>query len=260
MAILTQTIIDRMAAALDAENSERYLFDNDYKPAINHAIEWIIQLYNAVFASKKVSEESLRELVKVGVFVASKYNRITYDVPNEKLWSVIAVFPYINAVDQSKVYLPGDGLGYSPTKCYQKQIAFTGSDFIAKRLTLEEFNLNKKNPMEAGSTLVASQELKQYAFVNFAEYSHLNSTYPVYGTDRFEIEISPSVTDELVAVSYLKKPGTINTVNDIIEFPDTVTNMIVEEALRMISFKQGDQTTLSGDTAKGISELIKIST
>ena len=51
--IAVQTVVDRMKSVLDAEGSDRYLFDQDFKPAINSAIDWLVAVFNAAFSDKK---------------------------------------------------------------------------------------------------------------------------------------------------------------------------------------------------------------
>ncbi len=62
--IAVQTVVDRMIFGLDAEGSDRYTFENDFKPAINSSVEWLQAVFNQAFADKKLTEENLRDLVK----------------------------------------------------------------------------------------------------------------------------------------------------------------------------------------------------
>lgn len=78
MSILVQSIIDSCNALLDAEDSDRYLFDTDFKPAINYAQKWLISLYNKIFGLNQVSEESLKELTVVRCFKLSNYSRLSF--------------------------------------------------------------------------------------------------------------------------------------------------------------------------------------
>ena len=77
MSIYVQTVIDNCQALLDAENSDRYLFDNDFKPAINDTQRWLVLLYNKIFGLNQISEESLKELISIRCFKASNYSRIS---------------------------------------------------------------------------------------------------------------------------------------------------------------------------------------
>jgi len=76
MPIPVSLIIDQCNALLDAEDSDRYTFDEDYKLAINNTQKWLVSLFHRIYGSK-FSEEALKELIKVGVFKASNYSRIS---------------------------------------------------------------------------------------------------------------------------------------------------------------------------------------
>jgi len=78
MSIYVQDVIDNCQALLDAENSDRYLFENDFKPAINDTQRWLVLLYNKIFGLNQVSEESLKELISIRCFKASNYSRIAF--------------------------------------------------------------------------------------------------------------------------------------------------------------------------------------
>ena len=98
MSILVSDIVSRCESALDAEGFERYLFDNDYRPAINYAMEWIVSVFNKAFAENKLSEESMRELVFAKVFITSAHSRINLNdlnSINNEVWSILAVYPEI---------------------------------------------------------------------------------------------------------------------------------------------------------------------
>ncbi len=61
--ILVQDIVKSMAAKLDAETPagttiDYYTFDNDYKYAINDAIEWATSIITPMIGTKKFSEVS----------------------------------------------------------------------------------------------------------------------------------------------------------------------------------------------------------
>jgi len=78
MSISVQTVQDRCLALLDAEGTDHYKFDKDFIHAINNAQVWLVNLYNRLFGEKRVSEESLTELIVVRVFKASKYSRLSF--------------------------------------------------------------------------------------------------------------------------------------------------------------------------------------
>lgn len=75
MSIYVQDVIDNCLSLLDAENSDRYRFESDFKPAINDTQKWLVLLYNKIFGLNQVSEESLKELISIRCFKASNYSR-----------------------------------------------------------------------------------------------------------------------------------------------------------------------------------------
>lgn len=135
-------------------------------------------------------------------------------------------------------------------------ISFLSSEYSAKRLTSEEWNENRGNPFAAGNTIqtpATCPELATYAYKNFADYTSLTYNIPVSR----EIEVRPSVADELVGVEYLKVPDIVTAVTDNIEFPVAFENLIYEKALNFISFKQGDNTTINSVTNADLNLLVQ---
>ncbi len=96
MPIQAQTIIDNMRrVGLDAEGSDYYTDAEDLIPAINSSIQWLVSVINTGFAKNKLSEETFRELVKVKVFQASDFSRVSIDpaVIGHDVWTILAVYP-----------------------------------------------------------------------------------------------------------------------------------------------------------------------
>lgn len=252
MPILAQSIVERLDAALDAEGSDRYLFDQDYKPAINSAIEWIVAVFNAAFGARKISEESLQELTVVRVWQANAFSRISFDpaVVGHELWSILAVYP------KPKLY-PSNAINPLPAKhvsVFMPGLTFLKSDYSATRLTLEEWNENVNNVFMAGNEKITVGGLESYGYKNFVDYSSNVYQNPV----NKEIEVRPAVGGEYVAITYLRKPNTINLVTDSVDLPGTITDMLFQKALNFVSYKQGDGTNIYGVTEKDISRLVSL--
>ena len=253
MAILVQTIVDRMAAKLDAEGSQRYLFDQDYKPAINESMESLITMLNSAFAENKLTPESLRELVKVKVWQTNKFSRFSYSVSDtgHPLWSVLAVYPkpVVN-----KGVSGGAPTGDDSKSVFRADLSYISSEKSAKRLTLEEWNENNKNVFMPGNTILKG-DLQDYAYLDFADYS--SSSY-TGNNGVFELQVRPEIPNELVAMAYLKYPTQVATINDSIEFPESLTDLITDLALQFIAYKQGDTTSLYAVTDRNISKLVNL--
>ena len=248
--INTQAVVDRMKSVLDAEGSDRYLFDQDFKPAINSAIDWLVAVFNSAFSDKKLSEEDLRELVKTSVWQANSFSRIHFDEAalGYKIWSILGIFPeptVYPATQPQPILSAAESLHIS-------NLTYIDSQHSAKRLTIEEWNENRKNVFSAGNETLANG-LKSYAYLGHGNYS--SSQYNAGGE---EIQIRPSVAGQFVGVTVLKSPDKVSSVSDNIEFPETVFDLLFQKALNYISYKQGDNTNLFSVTAQDVSTLVKL--
>lgn len=249
MPILVQEVVNRGLSALDAEGSERYLFDQDFKPAINYANEWMVAAINKILGGTKLSGEALRELVKIKVFQANSYSRIAFNeaTVGHKLWSILALYPEpVVAPFQQPVPDPNPAVSK-----YMPGLSHVSGKSCTNRMNLEEWNDNQKNVFSPGNTSLLG-ELNEYAYLDFGDYS--SSTYTDPGT--FEIEVRPSVANQFISLAYVKKPNLITLITDSIEFPETMLDIVLEKMLQFISFKQGDHTTLYIVTDKDIARLM----
>lgn len=223
-----------MQAELDSEFSERYLFDQDFKPAINSAIDMTVALFNEAFAENKLSPEQLREITKVRIWQANGYSRIAYNEADtgESLWTLVAVYPDPKT---NKNVSGSTGSDKSVSK-FKGDISFIESVQSAKRLSLESWNENKDNSFMPGNSILTGG-LKEYAYLDFANYSSTSYT----GNNGLpEITIRPDVSGKLVALAYLKTPSKINVIGDSVEFPASLQRLITDIALNYISVKQGE--------------------
>jgi len=251
--IAVQTVVDRMISGLDAEGSDRYLFDQDLKPAINSTLDWLVIVFNAAFADNKLSEEDLRDLTTTNIWHASSFARINFDdvAAGHKLWTILGVFPE-PIVEPATVPAP---LPNNYDSQFEPNLSYIESDYSAARLTSEEWNQNKKNIFMPGNETVTNQ-LKKYAYLGFFDYS--SGAYPVVS----EIELRPKdeVKDKFVGLSYLRVPKKIDDIGDNIEFPETIIDLVWQKALNFISYKQGDQTTLYSVTERDVNRLVQLMT
>lgn len=247
--IAVQSIVDKIKSALDAENSDRYLFDQDFKPAINHGIDFIVTVFDSAFAAKKFSEENLRDLTFIKVWQANMLSRIAFDesAVGHKLWTIFAVFPKPECFPSNSI----NPLVNQYQSRYIIDKTFRSSDFDAKRLTLEEWNESARNPFMEGNKVITHPSIVEYAYLNFSNYN--STTYTP--TDGKEIEVRPSVAGEYVAMAYLKYPTPVALITDNVEFPNLLTDMITAAALNWISWKQGDGTTLNLVSEKDVQQL-----
>lgn len=246
--IPVQTIVDRVTSILDAEGSDRYLFDQDFKPAINLTKDWVVAVFNKAFADKKLSEENLKELVQTKIWTTSTFSRVKIDPAIINVWTILGIKPKPTVYPATSI----PTVGANPdTSTLEPGVSYISSDFSARRLTIEEWNENSKNIFEAGNN-VPTVSFTEYAYLNQGDYS--SSAYTTAG----EIEIRPSVPTEFVGITYLRYPTDVSVIGDNIEFPETLIDLIVNKVLNYISFKQGDQTNLFSVSGQEVVTLVKL--
>lgn len=258
--ISVTSIRDNCNFLLDAEDSDRYLFDEHFKPAINMAQKWLVKLYNRLFGMKKVSEESLYELHYMRVFQASKYSRVSFPSTSDagRVWTLTGVYPKITTIPASPTLAaPGNKSVYLET---------TSVDSVVKsatRITIEEVASIKRNPLLPGSDLITNQELIDYAYTNPVDYTGGYDAGEIIGDDddpnlRKEITIYPSVAGLVVALSYLVLPEDIDSVDDAIPFPEALTELVVDKVLQLLSIKDDDGDSLYNITSSEIQKAIQL--
>lgn len=245
--ISVQTVVDRMNATLDSEGSDRYLFDQDFKPAINSSVEWLVAVFTKTFADSKLSEEDLKELIVVRLWQANIFSRVHFDPSStgDDLWSILRVSPEPEVYPQTT---PPPLVTPGTSSVYRGDLVFVKSRHAARRLTLEQWNENVDNIFEAGNETLLNG-LKSYAYATDITYSAA-----VGG----EIEVRPSVAEDFVAITYLKYPEDVTLISDQILLPKSLTNLVYEKALNFISYKQGDQTNLYTVTARDVQILTNL--
>lgn len=250
--IPVQTIVDLMKFELDSEGSDRYLFDIDFKPAINSAIDWLVFVFNRSFENNRFSGEHLTDLVRTRVWVANNFSRIKFDVTGvtDGLWSYLGIHPEPVVFPTGSIppALPNDY-----TSLFAPTVSFVESEHTAKLISLEKWNENQKNIFEAGNKILTQNGLKSYGYRNIADYSATTNYL-----ENNEIEIRPYVPGQFVALTYLKTPIKVNLITDSVEFPASVSTLMVRKALNFLSTKQGDQTTLFAITEKDVNSLLKL--
>lgn len=249
--IPASTIHNRILSRLDAEGSDRYTFNQDTKYAINGAMELLVTMFNQAFGENKLTPENLRELNKTKVWQASSLSRVAFDeaAVGHGLWSIIAVYPKIET--SKKTSISSNKESYSR---FMPDVTLVRSGKAAKRLTQEEWNENEDNAFMPGNDLLKGT-LQEYAYLDFSDYS--STAFPG-GADKAEITIRPSIPNQLVAIAYLKYPNQVSSINDNIEFPKSLTELIVELALSKIAEKQNDGTNLASTSQQNINTLVSL--
>lgn len=250
--ILASDIISYLKADLDAEGSDRYLFDEDYKPAINRAILWATSVLESVFNTNKQVAEQLVDLKLTRVFKTSYFSRIGFseDDLGHEVWNIISVMPNCTTYPTvSSVVTEND-----VNSVYVSNASFVSATHVASRLTEEEWELGQNNEfIDGNNTLSTNTSLKSYAWIEQSDYS--SSGYDP--TIKKQIEIRPTMRG-LVGVRYIKKPELITAEDSQIEFPASMKTIISDKSLNFISRKQGDGTTEFSVTESDIKNMLSL--
>jgi len=249
--ISVQTVVDRINAVLDAENSDRYLFEQDHRPAINSSVEWLVSVFNRAFADRKLTEENLKDLVRTVVFQTNSFSRVFFNEADMgyKIWSVMRIMPEATVYPTNATITP---VASPEISLFRDDLTFVRSKHSAKRFTFEEWDENVDNVFEAGNERI-SAAFKSYAFLAFSNYG--STSYNAGGS---EVEIRPEWNNQFVGATFLKYPTPVQLITDNIEFPETLLDLVYMKAANFISFKQGDQTNLYGVTKADVDSLIQL--
>lgn len=231
----------QLAFALDAEGSDHYRDDLDYIPAINGAIKWLTAVISSAYGQDKFSEEFFRDLTNTGVFLTNNNSRVSLNVFPSEVWTILAV--YAKPDVEVDISLPVPATPDPKQSYYLDNLIHISSINDCKRLNIEEWAVTKTNPLESGyDGNQLCDDLKLYAYL-------LNSNL---------IEIRPSIANGKATIFWVKKPSTITTITDDIEFPSSVFQLLFDKALNYISYKQGDQTNLYSVSSQDIQQLLTL--
>lgn len=250
--ILFQEVHKRILSALDAENTDKYTPDQDTIPAVNGAMEILVTWFNQAFAEKKLVPENLRELTKVKVWKVNSYSRFSFNptAVGHSLWTTFAIYPKPIVTSKS---IPVSSEKNNSESKYLPNVSFVKSSQSAKRLTFEEWNENEFNAFMPGNAILKGS-IAEYAYLDPADYS---STGYTGNSDKSEWTIRPEIPNEMVAMAYLKYPTQVRTINDSIEFPESLTDLITELCLNKIAYKQPTQSLFSA-TEQNVNKLVAL--
>jgi len=247
--ITVPEVVARLESQLDAEGSDRYTFDQDYKPAINYSVEWLQALFNKAFSENKLTEENLRELHRTVIYQTNSFSRIALDQPSLgfSIWSIVKINPEPIVFPEGSIVTPQTN-AYSSV--FRPDLSYVSSKYSADKLTFEQWEISSQNQFSSGNSLGG---FKRYAYINPVNYN--SGAYTAVSP---EISIKPDVPSSFVSVTVLKYPKKINSISDDIEFPETLTNLVVEKAFNFVSTKQGDQTTAYSVSSREVQTLVQL--
>ena len=251
MPIASQDIADQMRFALDAEGSEHYDDTLDIIPAINASVRWVVGVINVALGEKKISEESLSDISIARVMQTSKDSRIEIESIPDDVWTILAIYPLPETDTTGNPVVPQPD---DKKSVHRSDLYHVASEFDAKRLTVEEWQINKRNPFEAANVIVDSEcvDLVEYGYLNPIKYFKETGATSVK-----DIEVRPYIDKGLVTVVYAKTPTPIADLNGDIELPESVFQVVFNKALQYIAYKQGDGTNLDDISTKDVQSLIQ---
>jgi hypothetical protein len=255
VAILVSDIISRCNQQIDAEGSEYYLFDQDFKPAINSAQDWLVGIINARMGEKKFSEEIFQDITFARVFQTSAFSRIRLDPTQllHEVWTILAVEP--NCVTDPAFV--AQVLPFPQDSIYRDDLVQVDSSFFASRLASEQWAPNAGNPFSSSHNLEVGETANYFGYLNYTNYT---STGYTLTAPQHELEIRPHIPSAPVTIRYAKVPAIITATTDLVEFPAFCMDYVVSATLDYISVKQGDQSTLNQLSEKFLATLIGATT
>lgn len=239
-------------AGLDAGvDSDYYNDTEDLIPAINVAIRWLVSVIDAARAKDKRTDESLKFLSVAQVYQLNASSRVS--IP-DTIWTVdsIMVCPVTRYNGSTPVTQPNKNISV-----YRSDLNHISSLYEASRQTIQEWNVGVDSPFQPGNIItqlpVGFDGTKTYnvTFGFLDNYSY-NPVHPTY----IDIEIRPYVPNKLVTLFVVLNPTDISATTDFIQFPESLYTLLYSKSLQVVSYNQGDMTSLNMVTTADINALI----
>jgi len=231
--IVASTIFTSIRSFLDDDNSDRYKEATDLVPAVNAAINWIVSVFNAGFDAKKISPESLKDLIKILIVsTTDATNSVKADITSiaNNLWTILGVDPD-----------PSESAGtYIDSK-----------ERFAKRMTIEEWGEGIEDPFSSGTMVAIPIAFRKAAYLTPGRYLDANNLI-------LFIRPKSVVSSGKIAVWYLTNPTTVTSSSSNIELPASLSNLIVQKSLEYMSFQHGPESKLGSVTDKDIVQLVSL--
>lgn len=239
-------------ANVDAQGSQRYLFEQDKIPNYNSAISRALAACNWALANRKGSEEALIELKEDRVFQSNFFGGIALNnaVPalGHTVWSILAIY-----AEPITVPVVTTILG-TPAQTVLVGAVPTGSAFPVRRMTAEQIAVARTNMYMDGNEVLAAGPMRTYAYYSMGTRSDNQN---IIQSTQGELFITPAslASRKQFWVSYLRTPQTITSVNDVIDLPQSMKRTLASWAVQYMTTKQGDGTTMFSVAEKDAQEL-----
>lgn len=229
--ILASDVVADLEFLLDDENSERYDFDNNFKPAINAAARYIMSAFDKAFERGILSPTVFGELLfgeKITPSSITGLDASKVVVTVASIWRLVGV-------DPAPIFETNDYVG--PTKS------------LAKYRTFDMAANPEEDPFEAGSA--QSTDLAQYSFTS------INIVDPS-GTPARNLIVRPELAGDC-AVVYLSNPTKVTLTTSNIEFPYILYQPLLMKAYSYLMIQAGKEALSNIQIAdKDVQELVAL--
>lgn len=241
MAILASDVFTDVKSFLDDDSSGRYDTTLDLVPAINKAVLYLITLFNTAFDAKKITPESLRELVTTKVLAATGISTKKIDLSViTDLWTILAVAPSpsVMVVTPALPAVPYDVLADTSIR-------------FAKRMTIEEWEDSYADPFSAGTGISIVSDLIKPGYIGPGIYFADTKPY---------ILVRPAsiFTTDKACIFYLKNPTKVIAGTTFVEFPRSLYDLLVDKTINALSIQHSAEGLYGKITDKEVSQLVSL--
>lgn len=240
--ILASDVFTDVKSFLDDDSSGRYDATLDLVPAINKAILYLITLFNTAFDAKKITPESLRELVYTKILPVTGTTTKKVDVTNitDNLWSILGVDPdpVVTTITPTPPAVAYDILNETRNR-------------FAKRMTLEEWNDALADPFSAGTGVSVVSDLIKPGYIGPGLYC---------GNNKYYLMVRPGsiFTTDKVCIWYLKNPAVVISGSSEIEFPQSLYQLLVDKTINALAIQHSPESAYGKVTDKEVSQLVSL--
>ena len=229
--ILASDLVTDLEFLIDDENSDRYSFANDYQPAINSAVRYIMSAFDKAFERGSLSPTVFGELLfgeKITPAAISGLDASKLIVTVTSMWRLVGI-------DPAPIFETADYIG--PTRS------------IATQLSFDMAGNAEEDPFEAGAT--QPTDLAQYS------YTSMNIVDPG-GTPIRHLILRPAAAGD-VAVVYLRVPTKVIATDTQFEFPYALYQPVLMKAYQYMLFQGGKQPLQNMQVSdKEVQELVAL--
>jgi hypothetical protein len=221
--LLASALVSDLEFLVDDENSERYSFANDYMPALNMAVRYIMSAFDKAFERGVLAPSIFNELL-TAVLVsptaipnedAVKLALTSVFIVQEKLWRIVGVDP--------------DPV-ISGTTDY-----VTAGARLAKFIPLINSGGATEDPFAPGYAGLASD-------LDLFTYTQINTIDPDGGAAQYLV-VRPAPTNTKVGIIHLRTPTKISAVDSEVEFPPVLHQPVVMKAYQYLMIQAGREAS-----------------